>query len=150
MKLRKSLKTITSLEDERDTYASTLATLVAKQDVLVKNAARAVSIKERQHYTSVVAAEKDKVNAKDIIIDSLTDQCIKAKRGLEKGRRDGNQSARRADDVQGTLATTKKTSLCIDELRRKYAEGTQRSPTDMQSHNPSSRRNGGRRTNKIT
>ena len=61
-----------------------LATFVAKQDVLVKNAARAVSTKERQHYTGVVAAEKDKVNAKDIIVDSLTDQYIKAERGLDK------------------------------------------------------------------
>lgn len=144
------MKTITSLEDKQDKSISTLAAAVAKHDVLVKNAARAASIEERHHYTAVVVAEKDKVNAKYVIINSLTDRCINAERVLEKSRRDGNKSACQANDVQGTLANTKKASLCIDESRREPAEGTQRAPTDMRSHTPSSHRNGGRRINKIT
>ena len=106
-KLRVSLKTITTLEDERDKLVSSLAAAVVEHDVLVKDAARAAAIKERHHYAAKVAAETDKVNARDVIINSLTDRCIKAERGLLKSRREGNQSARRADDVIGSLATTK-------------------------------------------
>ena len=145
-KLRASLKTITTLEDERDKSVSTLAAAVLEHDVLVKDAARATAIKERHHYAAKVAAETDKVNARDVIINSLTDRCIKAERGLLKSRREGNQSARRADDVTGTLATTKQL-LCesrsqegtlqkaLDELQR-TCDRTTESLTEMEAAVP--------------
>ena len=72
-KLRVSLKTITTLEDERDKSVSSLAAAVVEHGVLVKDAARAAAIKDRHRYAAKVAAETDKVNARDIIINLLTE-----------------------------------------------------------------------------
>ena len=109
----------------------------------IKQAVQAAREEERKRYSEQLARQKKVIDARDLVIESLTRRTTAAEKLYQKTRVDANQSARRSKDLEATLENTKKllqvatakehtAQVAIDELQ----ETINRTSTELEEAFP--------------
>lgn len=92
-------KKLTTMTDKLDIASNNLKQCVATTDETVKAAVKEACQEERQHYSKLVNAHKDKAQALCTKVSLLTSRTVSAELKQKKAENQVNRSSRRSDDV---------------------------------------------------